>query len=205
MNVGASLNAGNGECMGAYSYIQENFEKSYSERDEVYRSRLMDMRREAVVTRLEKPTNVARARSLGYKAKQGFVIVRARVSRGAGMHTRPNKGRKPSRMGVNKLTRGKSKQLTAEERAQRKFPNLEVLNSYWVADDGMHKWFEVIMVDPCHPCIANDPNLSWTARDRNRVNRGRTSAGKKTRGHMYKGLGTEKVRPSVKAHNRRGK
>ena len=141
MNVGAGLNAGDGERMGAYSYIQESFEKGYAERGADYRSRLMDMRREATITRLEKPTNVARARSLGYKAKQGFVIVRVRVSRGAGMHTRPNKARRPSRMGVNKLTRGKSRQLTGEERAQRKFPNLEVLNSFWVADDGMHKWF----------------------------------------------------------------
>ena len=191
--------------MGAYSYIQKTMQKEYASRDDNYKKRLVQMRREPVVTRLEKPTNLARARTLGYKAKQGFVVARVRVNRGSGMQRRPVKGRRPKRMGVNKLTRGKSKQVMAEEKAQRKFKNLEVLNSYWIAEDGQHKWFEIIMVDPEHPNIAADSNVSWTASQRNRAHRGKTSAGRKGRGLAKKGKGTEKTRPGIRAKKRKGK
>jgi large subunit ribosomal protein L15e len=36
---------------------------------------------------------------------------------------------------------------------------LEVLNSYWVGEDGQHEWFEAILVDPNHPSIKNDDNI----------------------------------------------
>jgi large subunit ribosomal protein L15e len=182
--------------MGAYKYIQETFEKQYAERSPEYKARLLRMRREPTVVRLEHPTNITRAHALGYKAKQGFVVARVKVARGSGMHTRPNKGRRPKRMGTNKLTRGKNKQSQAEEKAQRKFTNLEVLNSYWVSEDGRSKWFEVILVDPKHPAITNDPNISWIASNKhsNRVQRGLTSAGRKGRGMLVKGRGAEKVR-----------
>lgn len=191
--------------MGAYKYIQKTMQKEYASRDENYKQRLITMRREPTVLRLDKPTNIASARSLGYKAKQGFVVARVRVVRGSGMQTRPNKGRRPKRMGINKLTRNKSKQVIAEEKAQRKFKNLEVLNSYWIAEDGQHKWFEIIMVDPSHPSIANDPKVSWTATQRGRAHRGKTSAGRKGRGMGKKGKGTEKTRPSIRSNKRTGK
>jgi len=78
-------------------------------------------------------------------------------------------------------------------RVARKFPNLEVLNSYYVADDGKHKWFEVILVDPDHPCIKNDSKMNWICypANRGRVFRGLTSAGKRSRG-LGKGKGYEK-------------
>ena len=37
------------------------------------------------IQRVEKPTKIHRARTLGYKAKQGYVLVRARIRKG-GMH-----------------------------------------------------------------------------------------------------------------------
>lgn len=191
--------------MGAYKYIQETMAEQYAKRSEKYKNRLISMRREPTVFRLDKPTNIARARSLGYKAKQGFVVARVRVVRGNGMHVRPTKGRKPRRMGVNKLTRAKNKQSIAEEKAQKKFKNLEVLNSYWIAEDGQHKWFEVILVDPNHPSIRNDSTVSWITRQRRRANRGKTSAGRKGRGLSKKGKGTEKTRPSIRSKGRTGK
>jgi large subunit ribosomal protein L15e len=102
---------------------------------------------------------------------------------------------------------GKSIQRIAEERAARKYPNMEVLNSYWVGEDGKHKWYEVILIDPCHPAIKADPQLNWlcTGKHRGRAFRGLTSAGKKGRGLRNKGIGAEKVRPSIRAHGRRGK
>jgi large subunit ribosomal protein L15e len=138
---------------------------------------------------------------LGYKAKQGFVIIRVRVRRGGLRKQRPKAGRRPKRMGVKKFKPAKSMRLIAEERAAKKFPNLEVLNSYWVGEDGRSKWFEIIMVDPHHPAITTDKDISWISQKQNkrRVFRGLTSAGKKVRGLRRKGWGAEKLRPSKKA------
>ncbi len=136
---------------------------------------------EPSVVRIPKPTKLARARRLGYKAKQGVVVVRVRVRKGGRRKPRPSRGRKPKRMGVLKFTPGKSLQWMAEERAARKYPNLEVLNSYWVASDGRYEYYEVIMIDPHHPVIKSDPQLSQI-KAKGRVFRGLTSAGKKARG-----------------------
>ncbi len=189
----------------AYRYIQKSFQEAYKERSEELRKRLVEWRRDPAVVRVEKPTNIARVRSLGYRAKQGFVVARVRIRRSSGKHERPVKARKPSKMGVLKKKRGKSIQWMAEERAARKFPNLEVLNSYYVAEDGQYYWYEVIMVDPNHPAIKNDPKINWVTRVKGRVFRGLTSAGKKARGLLNKGKGAEKVRPSLRANQRKGK
>lgn len=186
----------------AYKYIAEAWakpEKSFV--DELMRQRLIEWRKQQAITRIEKPTRLDRARKLGYKAKQGFVMVRVRVRRGGLRKQRPKAGRRPKRMGVKKFKPAKSLRLIAEERAARKFPNLEVLNSYWVGEDGRSKWFEIIMIDPHHPSIKNDKNINWICQKQHkkRVFRSLTSAGKKVRGLRNKGRGAEKVRPSRKA------
>jgi len=81
--------------------------------------------------------------------------------------------------------------------------NLEVLNSYWVGEDGRYKWFEVILVDRSHPAILSDPQLSQIAKQRGRVYRGLTSAGRRARGLRRKGKGAEKIRPSLRANFRK--
>ncbi|HID09542.1 TPA: 50S ribosomal protein L15e [Candidatus Micrarchaeota archaeon] len=200
--------------MGAYKYVSKILQKEYRgeedefyDYDEVMKQKLIRWRREPAIVKVERPTNIARARALGYKAKQGIIVVRVRVRKGSGHHIRPNKGRRPKRMGVNKLTRRISIQRIAEERAARKYRNLEVLNSYYVGEDGQHYWYEVIMVDPHCPAILADKDLRWIAepQHRGRAFRGLTSAGKKGRGLRKKGKGAEKVRPSLKAHNRKAK
>jgi large subunit ribosomal protein L15e len=110
-------------------------------------------------------------------------------------------------MGKNKIVAGKSLQRIGEERAARKYPNMEVLNSYWVGEDGKLKWFEVILVDPSHPSIKNDKDLNWicNSSSQGRVFRGKTSAGRKGRGIATKGKGTEKTRPSIRSNSNRGK
>src|SRR5659263_738718 len=115
--------------------------------------RLQTWRREPSVVRIERPTRLDRARSLGYKAKQGVITARVRTWRGGRRKQRPRGGRRTKHLGVNRLTARKSSQRIAEERASRKFPNLEVLNSYWVGQDGKSKWYEIILVDPNHPRI----------------------------------------------------
>jgi large subunit ribosomal protein L15e len=186
----------------AYKYIAKAWmqpEDSYVE--ELMKQRLIEWRKEPAIVRIEKPTRLDRARKLGFKAKQGFIIVRVRVRRGGLRKQRPKAGRRPKRMGVKKYKPAKSLKLIAEERAARKFPNLEVLNSYWVGEDGRHKWFEVIFVDPHHPVVKADKNINWICNSshKGRVFRGLTSSGKKMRGLLHRGHGAEKVRPSRKA------
>lgn len=169
--------------------------------------RLIEWRKQHAIIRVERPTRLDRARKLGYKAKQGFVVARVRVRRGGLKKIRPKAGRRQKRMGVAKFKPAKSLRLIAEERAARKFPNLEVLNSYWVWEDGRFKWFEIVMVDPSHPVIQSDKDVNWICEPAHhrRVFRGLTSAGKEVRGLRHKGRGAEKIRPSRVASLKRRK
>ncbi|MCE7742506.1 MAG: 50S ribosomal protein L15e [Candidatus Heimdallarchaeota archaeon] len=203
-----------------YKYIGDFWKnRNTPEFKALMRQRIIQWRREGVAERVERPTRLDRARALGYKAKQGYTIVRAKVRRGGRRKKRPVRGRKSRNMGVNKITPKKSIKLIAEERVARKYSNLEVLNSYWVGQDGRHKFFEIILVDPQHPAIAKDPRTSWLSiREyrgdktvylknpvhRGRVHRGLTSSGRKSRGLRNKGYGAEKIRPSLRSHGRRG-
>ena len=141
----------------------------------------MRFRRQPTVTRVDRPTSLARARTLGYKAKQGIIVGRVRV--GKGMRKRPkfSGGRRPKARG-RFFPPGKSKRQIGEEKAAKRYPNLEVLNSYFVGEDGDHKWFEIILIDRSHPAIIRDKRLGWVSGKRGRAFRGLTSAGQKTRG-----------------------
>ncbi len=191
----------------SYSHMAETWKRP---RDDEMREqtikRLIQWRRGPSVERVEGPTRLDRARALGYKAKQGVIIARCRVRRGGLRKPRPRSGRGPSKMGVRRITPGKNLQRIAEERTSKRFPNLRVLNSYHVLDDGRHYYYEVILVDPDHPAIQSDDDLSWITepQHKDRVGRGKTSAGKKGRGLRNKGKGAEKVRPSSRAHDNRG-
>ncbi len=196
----------NGKSM--YSYIRDAWKtpsKTYLK--ELNQERKILWRREENFVRIERPTRLDRARSLGYKAKQGYVVVRGRVRKGSFGKRTIKGGRRAKRKGINKITVGKSLQRMAEERTQKRYPNLEVLNSYWVGADGQHEWYEVILVDPSHPVIMSDPKINWICNkpNTNRVYRGLTSAGTRGRGLHNKGKGAEKVRPSVNANGGRTK
>ena len=192
----------------AYSYIRDAWKSpGKTEVKAIQWERLQKWRRELSIVRVEHPTRLDRARQLGYKAKQGIVVARVKIRRGGSRKRRPVHGRRTVNMGVHKLTRGKSLQRMAEERTSRRYPNMEVLNSYWVGQDGRSKWFEVILVDPVHPAIMADKDLKWITMSvhRGRAFRGLTIAGRRGRGLMNRGLGAEKIRPSLGAHKRKGK
>merc|ERR1719473_1472332 len=102
---------------------------------------------------------------LGYKAKQGYVVYRSRVRRG-GRKKCVAKGivyGKPRNAGINKM------------KATR--------NYRWVAEDAVHRWYEVVMVDPHHKAIRDDPRINWLCNPthKHRELRGITSAGRKSR------------------------
>merc|ERR1712064_169433 len=100
--------------MGAYKYLEEIWRKKQSDVMRfLQRVRTWEFRQLPAIHRASRPTRADKARKLGYKAKQGYLIYRVRVKRGG-----------------------------------RKCGGLRVLNSYWVTADAVHKWFEVIAVDP---------------------------------------------------------
>ena len=161
----------------AYKYVAEAWRKPESSYvKELMQQRVTEWRKQPAIIRIEKPTRIDRARRLGYKDKPGYVVVRVRVRRGGLRKQRPKAGRRQKRMGVKKYKPAKSIRLIAEERAAKKYPNLEVLNSYWVWEDGRSKWYEVILVDRT---LLPEIRLG---KGKGRVFRGLTSAGRKVRG-----------------------
>jgi len=193
--------------MGYYKYIRELWKNPKKTFGREYTNLLVKLRKEPSVHRLERPSRIDRARTLGYKAKQGFVVVRVKIRKGGRKRERPSRGRKPSKSGQVKYSSKISLQNIAERRANTKFPNLEVINAYLFAEDGQYKWFEVILVDKNHPAIKKDKDLGWISKPqhRKRVFRGLTSSGKKARGLTHKGRGSEKSRPSVRSKGGRAK
>ncbi len=149
----------------------------------LWQRRQVEWRKENVVSRIERPTRKERAHSLGYKAKQGFVLARVRILKGKRKRPKVTGGRVPRKAG-RFFSTGKSKKMMAEEKVSRKFPNLEILNSYYVGEDGNHKWYECILLDKVHPAVKGDRERKWIASGKHtrRVHRGKTSAGKKSRG-----------------------
>ena len=92
--------------MGAYKYLEELWRKKQSDlMSFIFRIRTWEYRNMPVVCRANRPTRPDKARRLGYKAKEGYVIYRIRVRRGG--RKRPvRKGivsGKPSSVGINQL------------------------------------------------------------------------------------------------------
>jgi len=185
-----------------YHYIRNAWKKPDTQ---TLRERMVEWRKSNVLTKVDKPLRVDRARALGYKAKKGFVIIRVKIKRGGHKKPRPNKGRRSKRMTVRKTLKMSYKWI-AEQRVAHKYKNLEVLNSYQIGKDGINYFYEVICVDPAKPEIKSDKKINWICKPANkkRVLRGKTSAARKSRGLRNKHP-TSKVRPSVRAGKRRGK
>jgi large subunit ribosomal protein L15e len=192
--------------MSMYKAIREIWKKPKQNLGPLYKERLIAWRREEAVTKIHRPTRLDRARSLGYKPKKGVILYRVRVKRGGRKRLQMKKGRR-SKTSRRKKIVGMNYKWIAEMRLQKKHENLEVLNSYFVAKDGLHAWYEIIMIDPFRPEIKADKRLNWIGwrKHTNRVLRGKTSAGRKSRGLRNKGIGAEKLRPSRRANNRRAK
>jgi large subunit ribosomal protein L15e len=194
--------------MGAYKYLEELWRKKQSDVMRfILRVRTWEYRQHKAIHRASKPSRIDKARKLGYRAKQGYVIWRVRVRRG-NRRKLGNKGQiygKPANQGVLKRKFQRSLKSVAEERVGKICGGLRVLNSYWVGQDSIYKFFEVILVDPSHNAIRNDPKINWICNPvmKHRELRGLTSAGRHSRGLRYKGHKAAKTRPSVRANWRR--
>jgi len=145
--------------MGLYEKLEELWREKPEELRSLMKQRLIRWRRQPAVVRIRKPLRLDRARKLGYKAKQGFVTLRVRVRRGGFQKPRPRAGRRPKALGVTKHKVNISMKEEAIQRAKKRYPNLYPLGAYWIAEDGLYKWYEVVMVDPHHSSILNDEEI----------------------------------------------
>merc|ERR1712002_1001996 len=174
--------------MGAYKYMTELYRKKQSDvMRYLLRVRCWQYRQLTKVHRCPASTRPDRARRLGYKNKQGYVVYRICMRRGG--RKRPvAKGcpyGKPKTSGAVKQQKPeRNLQSIAEERVGRRLKGLRVLNSYWVGQDSTYKYFEVIMIDTHHKAITRDPKINWMCRPvmKHRELRGLTAAGKSSRG-----------------------
>lgn len=133
--------------MAAARYLQGLWNKKQSDVLRfLLRIRTWEYRHLPVVHRATQPTRPDKAHRLGYKAKEGFVIFRSRVRRGD-RKKRVAKGivyGKPKHQGVRKQKSSASLRVLAEQRVGRRIAgNLRVLNSYWVGQDALFKYYEV--------------------------------------------------------------
>ena len=123
------------------------------------RSRAILWRKQNAATRVDKPSRLLRARRLGYKAKQGIIVIRMRVGTGGMRKQRPRGGRRPKHLGVTRIKADDSMKKVAQRRVLERYPNMKLLGSYFLYKDGMYYWYEVILADPSHPRIIKDKEL----------------------------------------------
>ena len=278
MKCHRSLLSGTKSFFWLMQYVEELWKKKQSDVLRfLQRVRCWEYRQLPSITRLTGPSRPDKARRLGYKAKQGYVIYRVRVRRG-GRKKPVSKVRenaaaaedgsglgwqvgttlfarsavqsivyfvwlcicielrvemvvyvptghfgvgeelsdtifcfwcglqgivygKPVNQGITQLKPTRNLRSIAEERIGRKCGGLGVLNSYWINEDAVYKYFEVILVDPAHTAIRNDPRINWIANPvhKHRELRGLTAAGRKYRGLQGRGHLYTKARPSRRA------
>jgi len=103
--------------MGAYKYLEELWRKKQSDLLRfLLRVRCWQYRQLTAVHRAPRPTRPDKARRLGYKAKQGYVIYRVRVRRGGRKRKVPKGAQcgKPTNIGVTQLKFQRSLRSVAE-------------------------------------------------------------------------------------------
>uniref|UniRef100_A0A0E0HPK5 Ribosomal protein L15 n=1 Tax=Oryza nivara TaxID=4536 RepID=A0A0E0HPK5_ORYNI len=179
--------------MGAYRCVSELWRRKQSDvMTFVQRVRCWDHRRQPAIGR---PTRPDKARRLGDKAKQGYVVLPCPSRRGGRKRPVP-KGivySKPKHQGITQLKFQRNKRSVAEE----------LLGASWVhsgcsTPTGTPPNFEIILVDVAHSAIRDDLRINWLCKPVHKHGElhGLTSAGNKYRGLRGKGHTHHKARPS---------
>ena len=133
--------------------------KMWKENSPELRAKAIIWRKENALTRIERPSRISRARRLGYKAKQGIIVVRMRVGAGGMRNQRPTGGSRPKHLGVTRIKAAVSMKQVAERRVLERYPNMKLFGSYFLYKDSMFYWFEVILADRSHKSITKDKEL----------------------------------------------
>ena len=89
------------------------------------RARAIVWRKEDAATRIERPSRLLRARRLGYKAKQGIIVIRMRVGSGGMRRQRPRGGRRPKHLGVTRIKQDDDMKTVANRRVLEKISKYE--------------------------------------------------------------------------------
>ncbi|MGD1836759.1 MAG: 50S ribosomal protein L15e [Nitrososphaeraceae archaeon] len=142
-----------------YKQIASTWTKMWKTNSDELKSKSIGWRKELTIHKIDKPSRLDRARKLGYKAKQGIIIIRAKVGRGGMRKQRPTAGRRPKHSGVVRIKQDISMKKVAERRVSERYPNMDVVGSYFLHKDGKNIWYEVILVDPHHPSIYKDKEM----------------------------------------------
>ena len=152
-----------------YFYISKVWKEKWKDEKLVrlWRERIREWRRQPAILRIDRPTRLDRARRLGWKPIRGIILVRVRVKKGWRKRKEYPRSRRPKTYRFYRPLEIPL-QVIAEQRAQRAYPNLEVLNSYYVGEDGIYKWYEVIMIDPYEPSVLSREEYSWIAAKKHR-------------------------------------
>ena len=119
-----------------------------AERAPSYKARLIKWHKGRPITRVEGPTNIPRARALGYKATKDIIVVRVRISKGKRVRRRADLGRKPGK-NRKEVNPGAPLSYYAVVKAANKFSNLSPLGVYLAGETGTDKYFEIIMKNNC--------------------------------------------------------
>jgi len=141
------------------SYQDQVWLRMWKENAQELRAKAVEWRKQNALVRVERPSRIQKARQLGYKAKQGIVVIRMRVGRGNMRRKRPVAGRRPKHLGVLRIKPALSMQKVAERRVLERHPNMQLLGSYYLYQDGLYLWYEVILADPSHPRIVKDKEI----------------------------------------------
>ena len=145
-----------GVICNMHQYMAEMWTKMWKSNSEELKEKAMAWRNEPTIHRIVRHTRLDRAHKLGYKAKQGIIVVRTKVGRGGMRKQRPTSGRRPKHLGVVRIKQTDSMKLVAERRVNEKYPNMEVIGSYLLYKDGKNIWYEILLADPAHPSISRD-------------------------------------------------
>jgi large subunit ribosomal protein L15e len=142
-----------------YKHLAKTWINMWKTNSEQLKSRAIGWRRELAIHRINRPSRLDRARRLGYKAKQGIIVIRTRVGRGGMRKQRPTAGRRQKHSGVVRIKQAMNMRIVAERRVNERYPNMEIIGSYFLYKDGKHSWYEVILADPNHPSVSNDKEM----------------------------------------------
>jgi len=197
--------------MGLAKYISQTFQKEWKgvqdgeyDYKSLMQKRTIEYRKEKLtVVKIDRPTNLVSARQIGYKAKKDIIVARVRVRKGSGTYSRPKSKRRPKRQGQTKLTRRKSTRSMAEEKASKKFENMEVIGSYKIAEDGKSHYYEIVLADRDSKVIAKDKELKYLKKgQQGRAERGKTKSGKVNKKENKKVHRKKKKKRNVNNHSK---
>jgi len=126
------------------SYQDQTWIRLWKENAPELRERVVGWRKQNAITRIDKPSRLQRARRLGYKAKQGIVVIRMRVGTGGMRKQRPTGGRRPKHLGVTRIKADDDMKTVAERRVLQMHVKKELDLIIFLLVLGLHYFFHLL-------------------------------------------------------------